>query len=72
MAYTQADLDDVVEAIKSYVLGRRVEEAGLSDKSVRYSKTSLSELYALKSQIEMELGTVVLRSYAKNGGRASI
>jgi hypothetical protein len=72
MAYTQTDLDDVNAAIKAYVLGRRVEQVGLSDKSVRYAAAKLSELYALKSQIELELGNVVLRAYAKNGGRASV
>ena len=72
MAYTQSDLDDVNAAILSYVLGRRVEQVGLSDKSVRYASAKLSELYILRSQIELELGNVALRTYAKNGGSASL
>lgn len=55
MAYTQADLDAVREAIKELSVGKRKVSVRIGDVSVEYNRTSLPDLYELERRILYEL-----------------
>jgi len=66
MAWTADDLTAVETAIRQKMTGQTVSQVSNSDKSLQYETTSLNELYALRSQIQIELGQIPVRAYAKN------
>lgn len=71
MAFTTTDLANIEGAIVSLATGTRVVSVSVSNKVVQYQETDIGKLLNLKSIIESTLGTASLRTYAKNGGRAS-
>lgn len=55
MAYTQADFDNVKQAILDLATGQRVTEVMVDGQSVRYSETDMNQLKQLKAEIEAQL-----------------
>jgi len=55
MAYTQADFDNVKQAILDLATGQRVTEVMVDGQRVRYSETNMNQLKQLKAEIEAQL-----------------
>jgi hypothetical protein len=55
MAYAQTDLDDVQAAILALAGGERVVRVSVGEMVVEYSRSRLSDLKALRSEIRAEL-----------------
>ncbi len=70
MSFTQADLTAVEAAIMALQTGTRVVQVQIQGKLVHYSESKLTDLYALRATLMMELGMVSARVYAGQGGRA--
>lgn len=71
MAYTATDLANIESAISDLVSGKRVVSREVAGKTTTFQAVNLDKLLVLKSQMEAELGTVTLRTYAKQGGRGA-
>ncbi len=73
MAYTQADVIAIEEAIRALITGTRTVSLSMGDKSIRFTEAELPRLQQLRDSIKTELalasGTVNRRTYAKHGGR---
>jgi hypothetical protein len=67
MAFTQIDLSSVETAIIALQTGSRVVEVQIerAGKMVRYSESQLPALMSLRSAIQMELGMIPARTYAR-------
>lgn len=71
MAWTSEDLEAVEEAIRSIIGNKRVRQTEVGGKTRSFQQLTLSELYALRADMQAEVGDIPLRTYAKNGGAAS-
>ena len=71
MAFTQSDLDTVEAAILELATGQQVVKASVAGRDMQYTAAELDKLERLRSTIQAELGTIPLRTYAKQAGRAS-
>lgn len=74
MAFTESDLATVEAAIVSLATGSRPVSVMIGGKQISYARDELMDLIKLRDTIKSELalaaGAAVLRTYAKNGGRA--
>lgn len=71
MAFTSTDLANVEQAIVDIATGQRKVEVTIQGKSVTYQKAQIADLISLKATIQMSIGNIPHRVYAKNGGRSS-
>jgi len=71
--YTQTDYDNALAARRDFALGKKATQIMIGGKSITYhlSSITLQLLDHLISEIEIDLGLVSLRTYAKNKGRAT-
>jgi hypothetical protein len=72
MAWTSADLAALEAAILSLTGGSGVAQVTFANgHQIRYKESDLDKLLTLRSSMQMELGTVHRRVYAKNMGRVA-
>jgi len=71
MAWTQTDLDNLEAAIIAKTRDQRIIKATIAGKYVEYSDVPLSDMLALRAEMQLALGLAYRRVYAKNGGRSS-
>ena len=69
MAFTAANLLEIETAIMSLTAGSQVASVSSGSESISYTQADLKKLQNLRTQIQMELGVIQPRAYAKNGGR---
>ncbi len=68
--YTQAQLDAQNAAILTYAAQMAIQ-VDIGDKMIRYSDSKLNDMISLRNAMEIALGHVQARTYARNGGRSS-
>ena len=66
MAFTSTDLSNVESAIINLATGQKAVQVSIGDKYLRYTETQLSDLRALRSTIQRELGLIQNRAVAHN------
>ena len=71
MTYTQEDLATLRAMKMSLLQGKRVVRSEVAGKTLEFQAVKIADLDAAIAAAEAELGTVPLRTYAKNGGSAS-
>lgn len=71
MRYTQTDYANALAAKRDFALGSKIAQVVIAGKSITYhrSEKTIELLDFLIATIEAELGTISLRTYAKNAGR---
>jgi len=69
MAFTAEDLATLRAAILALATGQRPVQMQAGDKMTRFMELSLKDLKDLEVQIQAEIATPTLRTYAKQGGR---
>lgn len=73
MAYTQTDLDNIENAIRTIISGTRTVSLSMGDKMIAYTAVDLPTLQKMRDAIKYEIGiaagTYFPRTYAKQGGR---
>lgn len=60
--YTQTDLESVSTAIIALSTGKRIVEATIRGRTVRYSEVDLEKLRALRSEISAEVSAAAGKS----------
>lgn len=75
MAFTQAEIDSLKAAYLELASGTRVVSVTVAGKTIQYHSVDMKSLKDLIDNMQTETdavaGTVPLRTYAKQGGRAS-
>ena len=71
MAYTQEDLAALKAAKMAILQGKRTIRTEVNGQTREFQAAKLADLNAEIAAAEAVLGTVSLRTYAKNGGAAS-
>ncbi|MCK9325570.1 MAG: hypothetical protein M0P69_08720 [Bacteroidales bacterium] len=71
MSWTQTDLDNLEVAIIAKNRGQRIVKATIAGKYIEYGDVPLSDMLALRTDMQFALGLAQRRTYAKNGGRSS-
>lgn len=56
MAYTQADLDQVKQAILDLATGDRVTQVTVDGRTTQWQQSSIADLRELRNEIEQQLG----------------
>jgi len=71
--YTQTDYTNALAARRDIALGVKAVSVSIAGKSITYQQSSqaIQLLDRLITEIEIDLGLVSLRTYAKNAGRAT-
>jgi len=71
--YTQTDLQNIEQAIRDIIDGKRTVSLSMGDKAITYTKTDLAELRQLRNEIAFEVGCQARRYsprvYAAQGRR---
>jgi len=70
-SYTATDLTAVETAISQTIQGNKVIQFSVGEKFFKFGEADLGRLYEWRTEIQISLGLIVGRTYAKQGGRAS-
>lgn len=71
MAYTQTDLDNLIDAKMALDLGTAKVQVSISGKSITYHQRDRAGLESAIISVQRALGQVKARTYGYQGGRAS-